>query len=201
MSILTRRQMLMASAAGLGLAATPRVYAASRADLLPQELVSRARAAFATHTGRVPHGDRIAVVDFSRPSSDPRLFLVDLASGRATAHLVAHGRGSDPAHTGWVERFSNAPGSFASSAGAYVTGDEYDGKHGRSMHLLGLDAMNSNAQSRAIVIHAASYVSDDLARETGKIGRSEGCFAVARDDLDAVLRLLGPGRLLFADKL
>lgn len=201
MSILTRRQMLMASAASVSLAATPRVRAAALADRLPETLVRRARGALERHRGVITATDRIAIADFSRPSNTARLFLVDVESGRTTAHLVAHGRGSDPAHTGWVERFSNAPGSYASSSGAYVTGEIYAGKHGPSRRLIGLDPMNSNAESRAIVIHAAPYVSERLAQETGKIGRSEGCFAVATESIDEVLAQLGPGRLLYADKL
>ena len=201
MSILTRRQMLMASAAGLGLAASSRVGAGSKLQKLPETLLSRARKALHAHAGRIEHRDRVAIADFSRPSSEPRLFLIDLVTGETTAHLVAHGRGSDPSHTGWVENFSNAPGSYGSSAGAYVTASEYVGKHGRSMRLIGLDLVNSNAEDRAIVIHAASYVTETLARDTGKIGRSEGCFAVTSDDLDAVLQRLGPGRLLYADKI
>jgi L,D-transpeptidase catalytic domain len=201
MSILTRRQMLMASAASVSLAATPRVRAAALADRLPETLVRRARGALERHRGVITATDRIAIADFSRPSNTARFFLVDVESGRTTAHLVAHGRGSDPAHTGWVERFSNAPGSNASSSGAYITGEIYTGKHGPSRRLIGLDPMNSNAESRAIVIHAAPYVSERLAQETGKIGRSEGCFAVATESIDEVLAQLGPGRLLYADKL
>lgn len=201
MSILTRRQMLMASAAGFSLAATPRVRADALADRLPDALVRRAREALERHRAEIAMTDRIAIADFSRPSNAARLFLVDLETGRATAHLVAHGRGSDPAHTGWVERFSNAPGSNASSSGAYITGELYMGKHGPSRRLIGLDPMNSNAENRAIVIHTASYVSERLARETGKIGRSEGCFAVSRESLEEVLAQLAPCRLLYADKL
>jgi hypothetical protein len=68
------------------------------------------------------------------------------------------------------------------------------------MRLAGLDATNSNAESRAIVVHAAWYVSPDMARNTGKLGRSEGCFAVSSESLETVLGQLGSGRLLYADK-
>ena len=114
--------------------------------------------------------------------------------------LVALGRGSDPANTGWLERFSNRPGSNASSNGSFLTGDAYSGKHGHSRKLIGLDPENNEAESRAIVIHSASYVSREMAREQGRIGRSQGCFAVSQDDLAQVMARLGPGRLLFADK-
>jgi hypothetical protein len=143
----------------------------------------------------------MGVVDFAAPSRAPRFFLLDMASGRSSAVLVAHGRGSDPDHSGWVERFSNSPGSEASSAGAYLTADIYSGKHGRSRRLKGLDEENSNVESRAIVIHAAPYVGADIARSTGKLGRSEGCLAVAQADLDLVLDRLGAGRLIYVDKI
>ena len=117
------------------------------------------------------------------------------------ALLVAHGRGSDPDHSGWVERFSNSPGSAASSAGAYVTGDAYYGRHGLSRRLIGLDPENCNAEARAIVIHAAPYVNPQIIRERGKLGRSEGCFAFDATDLNYVLGSLGPGRMIYADKL
>jgi hypothetical protein len=116
------------------------------------------------------------------------------------SHLVAHGRGSDPAHTGWLERFSNEPHSYATSAGAFRTRDIYYGEHGRSTRLDGLDASNSNAAARAIVVHGAWYVSDDIARNRGALGRSEGCFAMAPSSIAEVLTSLGSGRLIYAGK-
>jgi hypothetical protein len=169
-------------------------------EQLSPELYSRAQAALRQHRSRLNHVDRIGIVDFSRPSSAPRFFVVDMATGEATAHLVAHGRGSDPAHTGWLERFSNVPGSYASSAGAYVTGDDYYGAHGHSMRLGGLDSFNSNVEARDIVIHAAWYVNPEIVSLTGKIGRSEGCFAMSNSSRDAVMAQLGEGRLIYADK-
>lgn len=112
--------------------------------------------------------------------------------------LVSHGRGSDPGNSGWLQSFSNRPGSEASSQGSFLTGDTYFGKHGRSRRLYGLEPSNDQAARRAIVIHSASYVSDDMAEEHGRIGRSQGCFAVAGNELDMVLARLGPGRLLYA---
>ena len=163
-------------------------------------LMQRAHAALARHGARIPHHDMMAVVDFSAASHKPRLHLVDLSNGTTTSLLVAHGRGSDPANTGWLERFSNRPGSNASSSGSFLTGEAYSGKHGHSRKLIGLDPENNEAESRAIVIHAASYVSREMAREQGRIGRSQGCFAVSQDDLAQVMAQLGPGRMLFADK-
>lgn len=164
-------------------------------------VVAAARAGLARAGSRVTHRDVVGIADFTRPSSLPRLHLVHLASGRVETVLVAHGRGSDPAHTGWLRSFSNRPGSEATSQGHYLTGRYYMGQHGRSLQLHGLDRTNSNAEERAIVIHAAWYVGAGMVREHGKLGCSEGCFAVSPSDLARVLARLGPGRLLLATKL
>lgn len=163
-------------------------------------LLARARAALAQHGGKVRYHDLIAIADFSRASSLPRFHLVDMMNGRTQTLLVAHGRGSDPDHSGFVQRFSNEMNSAASSRGAFVTGDEYIGKHGRSRRLIGLDPTNDNAEPRAVVVHAAWYVGPDMVRDHGKLGRSEGCFAVSDSDLDHVLGRLGAGRMIYADK-
>jgi hypothetical protein len=167
---------------------------------LPASLLARARAARDRLGSRIISSETIGIVDFAAPSRAARFHIVHLPSGRSQALLVAHGRGSDPSHSGWLERFSNAPGSAASSAGAYVTGETYEGKHGHSRRLIGLDPQNSNAEARAIVIHSAWYVGPDMVRTTGKLGRSEGCLAVAPADLDLVLTRLGAGSLIYVDK-
>jgi hypothetical protein len=152
------------------------------------------------HEASIAHHDVMGIVDFSRPSSAPRFHSLNLADGRVRSHLVAHGRGSDPEHTGWLERFSNEPHSYATSAGAFRTQGVYLGEHGQSIRLDGLDASNSNAASRAIVVHGAWYVSDDIAKEHGVLGRSEGCFAMAPSSIAEVLASLGSGRLIYAGK-
>lgn len=164
-------------------------------------LLARARSAFDRFRPLIARPDIVAITDFNKASREPRFFLFDTASGRVSQHLVAHGRGSDPDHSGWVERFSNAVGSNASSAGAYLTGGYYDGKYGRSLRLSGLEGRNSNALTRAIVVHSAWYAEPHVAAEHGKLGRSEGCFALSHDGLREVLARLGPGRFLYADKV
>jgi hypothetical protein len=184
---------------GLSIAAAASAALATPA-LASSGLATLARSELARAGSSVTKRDVVGVTDFSGPSRAPRLYLVDMASGAATSLLVAHGRGSDPQHSGWVRSFSNAFGSNASSEGAYVTGDYYTGQHGRSMRLRGLDASNSNAEARALVVHSAWYVGPEIIREHGMLGRSEGCFAVSAADLDQVLTRLGPGRLLVAGK-
>ena len=99
------------------------------------DLLARARAAFDRHRSSLAHTDVVGIADFSRPSREPRFYLLDTASGRVTSHYVAHVRGSDPDHSGWLERFSNEINSEASSNGGYLTGDYYPGKYGRSIRL------------------------------------------------------------------
>jgi hypothetical protein len=164
-------------------------------------LFDRALTALDQHGRQIRHRDRIAIADFAAPSSQPRFHIVDLEGGKTRHFLVAHGRGSDPEHSGWLHRFSNRDGSNASSEGAFVTDDYYVGKHGRSQRLIGLDPSNDNALSRAIVVHGAWYVSPGIIAEHGMLGRSQGCFAVAEDDLAAVFRHLGPGRMIYAAKV
>ena len=162
-------------------------------------LVPRALAALDQHGASITARDRIAIVDFSVPSRDARFHIIDLAGGTTSApHLVAHGKGSDPANRGWADQFSNRMGSDASSCGSFVTGELYSGRHGHSRRLIGLDPENNLALERGIVIHAASYVDPALVSVQGRIGRSQGCFAVSPRVIAEVLEALGPGRLIFA---
>ena len=193
----TRRHLLQASFAALALSPLAGPARAAETDAA----VAAARAGLARTGARVARRDVVGVADFAKPSRIPRLHLVDVMAGKVDTLLVAHGRGSDPEHTGWLQSFSNLPGSEATSAGDYLTSDYYLGGHGPSMRLQGLDASNCNAEERQIVIHAAWYVGPDIVLQHGRLGRSEGCFAVSPADLPKVLYRLGPGRLLVASKL
>jgi len=169
--------------------------------ILDPRMVARARAAFDRHRASIQNIDVVAIADFTKASSDPRFYLLDTNNGHVTRHLVAHGRGSDPEHTGFLQRFSNLPGSEASSNGAYVTTEFYPGHYGRAMRVRGLDYSNSNAESRAIVVHSAWYAEPGVLASMGRLGRSEGCFALSHASLDEVLQRLGPGHFLYADRL
>ncbi|TPG21499.1 hypothetical protein EAH79_03995 [Sphingomonas koreensis] len=211
---LSRRRFLSVAAIGAGALIVPQSVAAGArtlATMMPPApppvdsgptapLFARAQAALAQHRAQIAHDDVVGIADFSSASRAARLHVVDLKRRSVTSYLVAHGRGSDPAHTGFLHRFSNEPNSNCTSEGAYRTSDYYVGGHGHSMRLQGLEASNSNAESRAIVVHGAWYVSDDMIRQHGMLGRSEGCLAVAETDLPAVLDRLGPGRLIVAGK-
>ena len=163
-------------------------------------LFSRAKAALDSRPW-IRNRDFIGIVDFAASSSDPRFHVVHLPSGHVESHRVAHGRGSDPDHSGFVERFSNDFGSHASSNGAYTTAETYDGKYGLSMKVRGLDWSNNNAEARAIVIHNAWYAEDDMIPIHGKLGRSEGCFAFSRKSQWDVMHRLGDGRMIYAEKI
>jgi L,D-transpeptidase catalytic domain len=211
--LLSRRQIVQAGAVTGALALMPSVAfaqesgpvpAAPRSQLDPMvdpRLVARARASFDRHRAELAHVDTVAVVDFTKASSEPRFFIIDTTSGRVTRHLVAHGRGSDPEHTGFVQRFSNEIRSEATSNGAYVMGDYYPGHYGRSMRVRGLDYSNNNAEARAIVVHTAWYAEPDVIAQTGRLGRSEGCFALPNASLQEAMSRLGPGHFLYADRI
>ena len=180
--------------------ARPSVAAAPATPLgINPDLFLRAKAALDSH--RIAPRDSIGIVDFSLASSEPRFHVVDLANGQVESFLVAHGRGSDPDHSGYVERFSNQPGSEATSNGTYTTADYYHGKYGLSMKVDGLDWTNNNAAARAIVIHNAWYAEPDMIDIHGKLGRSEGCFAFSRADQWKVMSKLAGGRMIYAEKL
>ena len=145
--------------------------------------------------------DFIGIADFAKSSAEERFHVVHLPSGHVESYRVAHGSGSDPAHTGFLDHFSNRPGSEATSNGAYTTADTYQGKYGLSMKVSGLDWTNNNAMARAIVIHNAWYAEPEMVDIHGKLGRSQGCFAFSRDDQHKVMSRLAGGRMIFADKL
>ena len=142
-----------------------------------------------------------AVVDFSQPSTARRLYVFDTVAKKVESYYVAHGRGSEGAKDDGVpETFSNRNGSNSSSLGIYRTLNEYDGQHGRSLRLEGLEPSNSNVLARGVVMHTADYVSESFIRQTGRLGRSEGCFAVEKAVGDTVMNELKDGAYIVASK-
>lgn len=200
----TRRNFLgAAAAAGAGLALPARAFAQARPaqPAINPVLRDRALAALAARRDRIRKDDVIGIADFSRLSRDPRFYIMDLRSGFVTEHHVAHGKGSDPANFGFLQYFSNEMGSEATSQGAYVTGEAYQGKYGYSLRLDGLDPSNSNALARQIVVHTAWYAEPRMVESFGKLGRSEGCFALPGVSHAEAMVRLGSGRLLYAEKV
>jgi hypothetical protein len=195
---------MIALAAAFGMPSAGRSAAqgglAGAAQGIDPGLLAAASNALATHNDAIWSRDVIAIADFGLPSAAPRFHLVDVLQGRTTTLRVTHGRGSDPDHTGMLQTFSDVVGSAATSEGAYLTGPLYTGIHGLSRRLTGLDATNAHAEERAIVIHSAWYADAAVAERQGKLGRSDGCFAVSPADIALVLSVLGEGRLLFAGR-
>lgn len=145
--------------------------------------------------------DIVGVADFALPSALPRLHFANLEKGEVRSFLVAHGKGSDPEHDGFLKSFSNTEGSLATSRGAFITYEWYKGKYGTSIRLGGIDPDNNRALERHIVMHPAWYANAGVLQKWGKLGRSDGCFAMAEADFNEALWHLSGGRLLYADRL
>ena len=131
----------------------------------------------AAERGLIRRRDLLTVIDYSIPSTQPRLFVFDLDTRKLLfRELCAHGKNSGGKYT---EYFSNSPGSLATSLGLFVTADTYVGSNGYSLRLRGLEeGVNDMAWDRAIVMHGASYVSKTAIEALGRLGRSWGCPAV-----------------------
>jgi hypothetical protein len=160
------------------------------------ELATRA-ADCAVRQGLLDGFHRLAVIDYSKPSTQPRLWVFDVERGRLLFHeLVAHGRNTGEQ---FAARFSNVEGSKMSSLGLFEATDTYYGNNGYSLRLRGLDSgYNDNALSRAIVMHGAPYVSQAIAERLGRLGRSWGCPAVRQEIARTMIDTLKGGALLFA---
>ena len=138
----------------------------------------------------------LTVIDFSLPSTQKRLWVIDPSKGLILHHsVVAHGRNSGEL---LAKNFSNQPESFKSSLGFYKTAETYQGKHGYSLRLDGLEkGFNDQARNRAIVIHGADYAKEEFAKSTGRLGRSLGCPALPPELSAKVIDLIKDGSLLF----
>jgi len=189
--------------------AAPSLYAAPKADL-SEALLSQAPAlkpevlnyalkanASAEKQGVVKRGNVLTIVDFSLPSSQKRLWTFDLTTRHLLFHeYVAHGKNSGENRT---VSFSNGQESLMSSLGVYLTDVPYIGKNGYSMRLVGLEkGYNDNVYTRAVVMHGAWYVSEDMIRTYGRLGRSYGCPAVRQEIATPLIDTIKNGSVLFA---
>ena len=202
-STMNRRHLLRSGAAAAAtLALGPRAFA--QVDpTAPRDaaLLALAREQVARAGAKLWRRDKVAIADFGLHSARKRFHFVDLANNRVESFHVAHGDGSDPDHDGWLKWYSNLDGSHCTSKGAYLTRSWYVGKYGTSIRLEGLDPSNSNALARAIVIHQADYARPDHIAAYGKLGRSNGCFAMGPEQFGRALVELAGGRLLYAASL
>jgi hypothetical protein len=139
----------------------------------------------------------LTIIDYTRPSTQKRLWVLDLDREEVLFHdLVAHGKGSGP---NVPTSFSNRNLSYTSSLGVFVTLDTYEGKHGNSLKLRGLESgYNDLAESRSIVVHGADYVSDAFSKKHGRLGRSWGCPAVREEIADELIEAIAGGSIVFA---
>ena len=138
----------------------------------------------------------LTIIDFSLPSNEKRLWIIDPIQQKILLHsVVAHGRNSGEL---MASKFSNRPESFQSSIGFYKTGETYQGKHGYSLRLDGLEQeFNGQARNRAIVIHGADYATEAFAEINGRLGRSLGCPALPTELSSQAIDLIKDGSLLF----
>jgi len=139
----------------------------------------------------------LTVIDYSKPSSERRMWVFDLKHGRALYNTwVTHGKNSGAAY---ATSFSNNPGSLKSSFGVFVAAEPYFGKNGYSVRLRGLErGINDNAYERAIVIHGARYANPDIIRTYGQIGRSWGCPAVSESVSRPLINTIKGDSVVFA---
>jgi hypothetical protein len=191
----------LAFAATSAQAASPSLasrLAAAAPDANPQviELALQAHEC-AIGTGVAPRATRLAVIDYSRPSTERRLWVFDLATQKLLYdEYVAHGSGTGD---NYARKFSNQDGSHQTSLGLFTTADTYVGGNGYSLRMKGLEpGTNDNALARAIVIHGAPYVNPALAKAQGRIGRSWGCPALRPEVAHEVIDSLKHGQMLFA---
>lgn len=200
---INRRRFLATGAALAGAAALPARVAAQAIPWSSREsaILAVARREVERAGAVLWRRDIVGIADFGVHSSIPRFHFANLEDGSVRSVLVSHGTGSDPEHDGWLNHFSNLEGSNATSRGAYITWEWYVGRYGTSIRLGGLDPSNNNALSRYIVMHAAEYATPDHVARWGRLGRSNGCFALGPADFREALWHLSGGRLLFADRL
>lgn len=146
--------------------------------------------------GKVTKNNIITIVDFSKPSFQKRLFVINTETGNVLFKtLVAHGRNSGKEY---ANLFSNKASSFESSLGFYVTDNTYKGKHGYSLRLKGCEkGFNDNAYRRAIVVHGAGYVSESFIEQNGFLGRSHGCPAIPEALSKKIIDVIKDGSCLF----
>jgi hypothetical protein len=186
---------LTASAAPSTSLAASLVKAAPSAD--PKVIALAVSAVECATAHGMERSERLAVIDYSRPSTQPRLWVFDLEKRRLLyRELVAHGRNSGE---NYPQHFSNTLGSLQSSLGLFRTLDTYSGSNGYSLRMDGLEAgVNDKALERAIVMHGAPYVNEKLARSQGRIGRSWGCPAVRAGVARQVIDTLKGGQFIFS---
>lgn len=164
--------------------------------VIPTNLKTAALNYFDANQSRIRNKKYLSIIDFSMSSTRSRFYIINMTTGSVWRIHVAHGKGSDSNHDGYAESFSNSSGSNASSLGYYMTAETYSGSHGYSLRLDGLSSTNSNARSRAVVVHGASYVQEAEVIQ----GRSWGCPAVSMANRTKVIDMIKGGSIIYAGR-
>ncbi len=161
---------------------------------LPYEIF--VRAINGLHNFQFANANILTIIDFGKVSTERRFYVIDLNANQLVYEcLVAHGRNSGE---NYARNFSNKINSLQSSPGFYRTAETYQGKHGYSMRLDGLEeGINDQARNRAIVVHAANYVSEAFIAQTGRLGRSWGCPALPQNLNREIIDLIKNGSCLY----
>jgi hypothetical protein len=159
-----------------------------------QSMLKNALLYYHKNLSSIKNDDYLSVIDFSLSSKQKRFHVINMKTGEVWSIHTAHGKGSDPDHDGYANSFSNVSGSNASSIGIYKTAETYSGSHGYSLKLDGLSKTNSNARSRAVVIHGADYVSESSVIQ----GRSWGCPAVTMSYRTKLIDMIKNGSIIYA---
>ncbi len=162
--------------------------------LVPTVPLTKALTYFKANKSKIANKNYMTVIDMSQHSSKKRMYVINMRTGSVATYQTSHGKGSDTNNDGYAERFSNTPGSNATSLGFYLTGPTYYGSNGLSLRMHGLESTNSNAYSRAVVMHGADYV------KPGWTGRSWGCPAIERKYVNTLIPSLKGGTLMYIYK-
>lgn len=163
-------------------------------DILPFQAFEQAMLGYEAFDH--PKQDVMTIIDFTKPSSEKRMVVLDMEEGHILFHtVVAHGRNSGGLY---ATEFSNTHGSFQSSMGFFRTDHTYQGGNGYSLIIDGLEeGVNDQARARAVVIHGADYCSESFIQQTGRLGRSHGCPALPQELNQAIIDTIKGGSLLY----
>jgi hypothetical protein len=166
-------------------------------ELNPQALKGALSAMQCAINNGAKQSRHLAIIDYSQPSTERRLWIFDLTRKTLVLRdLVAHGSNSGE---NFATQFSNRMGSYQSSLGLFRTQESYEGAHGYSLRMDGLEpGFNDQARDRDIVIHAADYVNPLWSKRQGRIGRSQGCPAVRPQIAKQVIDKLKDGQYMFS---
>lgn len=172
------------------------LYQALIRQQMPEDAVDLLFRMFDYNQGRIPNTTTAVIVDYSQISTLKRLYLIHFDTGLIERFYVAHGIRSGVLES---RSFSNQMDSWKSSLGFYYAKGSYNSsKNGPSLYLEGIDRSNNNARNRLIVMHGAKYVSDEFISKNGRLGWSQGCFAVGLEALPYLLNALQGGSILLS---